>query len=237
MKEPVPQTYDKPTTSRDGPAFVVGLVVAVAILRLGPCGDWISGRTNGWAQAPAILVMLGPVWLVAAIWLLVRSLTRLGNSTAMQRTRYIVLLAAVWGSPLLFLVGRDKAFSAGFASWAKVNVDVAAIRQWAGTAPSDSTWKASGNMAGWRGHHDPDIIRQIPEAAWPQSVVRVKPSEVGIVSDYSAVVLLWWRENHFGFERLLVITMSETPMPPLELQPTEAWRHIGDRTWVYTMHE
>lgn len=220
MTEPDPQpSGNVPTMDRDWTTLFVGLVVVIAVLWVGWFGDWLSGRTNGRVLAPPPpMCAWFPAWFAAAIWLLVRVRTRLKVATTTLRTRYMLLLAAVSIAPVLCWIGGQDAYSAGFASWVKANVNVPTVQQWGMIAPLDPTREAPEMLAHWSLQGTQTI--PVPRTAWPESLARLEPDEVGVFADRRAVVL-WWTKSHVGFGRLLVITASNPPLPPLAFQPAE----------------
>lgn len=229
---PVPEP--RPRIGRDWTAVVLAVVAVLPIYLGMPLFEWLQGRLNVESELPfmgtSCLAMLA--YPIASIALLIRVLIRFLDGTAMQRVRWILLLALL-PLPCLALVSGIAppslfdGYTGGFASWTRANVDAKAIRQWAATVAPDARTGIE-RPDYWLGGPMPGIsFVPVVKADWPACIARAKPKEAYVLSDRSAVIL-HWPTGHAGWARTIVVTADETRAPP------QWWpfRDLGQGVWA-----
>ncbi len=228
-KSSVRQSVGIGRTARDR---ILAVLVLAGILWTGPLGDWLEGRSNGVLSSPfAFLSWVGylvvGLWAPARIWK-----TMHGPRAAMQCVRGLLLPTVVLLVCILpRVILQQNGFLLGFASWAKGNTDVSSIRQWGMVAHMDLVRTTSSPLSWWAGPSLEAVTVEIPRAAWPQSISRLEPDEVHILSDRSALVLWWWRGT-WGYTRALIVAMSGSTGPP-GVGPGSGLSDVWDGVWVY----
>lgn len=236
MAEPV--TYasvpkSRPRINRDWTAAVLALV-AIGPFIVEPLVEWVQGRLNSEEAGWATFCFFSLVYLVAGVALLIRVLIYFLAGTAMQRVRWIVLLALVtlpfWPTGLLTAtLGRIGGYGAGFARWATSNVDAKAIRQWGASVPMDAT-RGTEHPDYWMGDRLPGILFvPVAKADWPLCVTRADPKNVYVLSDRSAVILHWPASSQRWSRAVVIAANTAWSPPPQWFSP---FTNTGQGVWA-----
>jgi hypothetical protein len=151
-------------------------------------GEWIQGRSN--CHIGGIFgfgCQALPIWLVAAVWLLIRVVVKMHAGCAAQRIRWILMVLIVWfplfdflqPSPIVRAVRRlDPGFSTGIASWVNAKVNVQSIRQWSITAPLDTSQPTT-DLGSWLALPPAGpVVIPVPKAKWPANLTSLELEEM-----------------------------------------------------------
>jgi hypothetical protein len=216
-------------------AFLAGAAAIPGVSLLLTRDYWVLGRTNCHVYGMVGLKLWELVGcLFGAVWFFYRIIREWPSASRTRRAWHILLAALIllpWvlPGPSVFLGG----FMEGFSLWVKANVDCEKISEWSDGARMGSSPEAPVPEYWPAKPTSPTIL--VPQARWPDAIARVKPDQVRVLTDNSAVMLCWGQGGAWSWIRLVVVTGDDKPAPVWAPPPGYgvASAKVEDGVWIY----